>query len=186
MLTKEVVRDTETKMKKTSESAMREFNEDRTGRAHPGLIEGMHIDYFGTPTMIKQIAAISVPDPRTIVIQPWDASAIAEIEKAVSSSKLGATPFNDGKIVRLSIPQLSEERRQELKKVVKEMAEKSRVSLRTIRRDANDRIKKMQGEKTASEDEAFKAQDEIQKLTDRFIKEIDTLLEDKSKALVEL
>ena len=186
MLTKEVVRDTETKMKKTIESAMREFNEVRTGRAHPGLIEGMHIDYFGTPTMIKQIAAISVPDPRTIVIQPWDASAIAEIEKAVSSSKLGATPFNDGKIVRLSIPQLSEERRQELKKVVKEMAEKSRVSLRTIRRDANDRIKKMQGEKTASEDEAFKAQDEIQKLTDRFIKEIDTLLEDKSKALVEL
>ncbi len=186
MLTKEIVRDTETKMKKTIESAKREFNEVRTGRAHPGLIEGMHIDYFGTLTMIKQIAAISVPDPRTIVIQPWDASVIPEIEKAVTSSKLGVTPFNDGKIVRLSIPQLSEERRQELKKVVKDMAEKSRVSLRSIRRDANDRIKKMQGEKAASEDEAFKAQDEIQKLTDRFIKEIDTLLEDKSKALVEL
>lgn len=186
MLTKEIVHDTETKMKKTIESAKREFNEVRTGRAHPGLIEGMHIDYFGTPTMIKQIAAISVTDPRTIVIQPWDASAIVEIEKAVSSSKLGVTPFNDGKIVRLSIPQLSEERRQELKKVVKEMAEKSRVSLRTIRRDANDRIKKMQAEKAASEDESFKSQEEIQKLTDRFIKEIDTLLEDKSKALVEL
>lgn len=186
MLTKEIVRDTETKMKKTIESAKREFNEVRTGRAHPGLIEGMHIDYFGTPTMIKQIAAISVTDPRTVVIQPWDASAIPEIEKAISSSKLGVTPFTDGKIVRLSIPQLSEERRQELKKVVKDMAEKSRVSLRTIRRDANDRIKKIQGEKTASEDESFKAQDEIQKLTDRYIKEIDTLLEDKSKALVEL
>lgn len=186
MLTKEIVRDTETKMKKTIESAKREFNEVRTGRAHPGLIEGMHIDYFGTPTMIKQIAAISVPDPRTVVIQPWDASVIPEIEKAVSTSRLGVTPFNDGKIVRLSIPQLSEERRQELKKVVKDMAEKSRVSLRTIRRDANDRIKKTQGEKTASEDESFKAQDEIQKLTDRYIKEIDTLLEDKSKALVEL
>ena len=186
MLTKEIVHDTETKMKKTIESAKREFNEVRTGRAHPGLIEGMHIDYFGTLTMIKQIAAISVPDPRTIVVQPWDASAIPQIEKAVSSSKLGAAFFNDGKIVRLSIPQLSEERRQELKKVVKEMAEKSRVSLRTIRRDANDRIKKMQGEKTASEDESFKAQDEIQKLTDRFIKEIDVLLEDKGKALVEL
>lgn len=186
MLTKEIVRDTEAKMKKTIESAKREFNEVRTGRAHPGLIEGMHIDYFGTPTMIKQIAAISVPDPRTVVIQPWDASAIPEIEKAVSSSKLGVTPFNDGKIVRLSIPQLSEERRQELKKVVKDMAEKSRVSLRTIRRDANDRIKKVQGEKTVSEDESFKAQDEIQKLTDRYIKEIDALLEDKSKALVEL
>ncbi len=186
MLTKEIVHETETKMKKTIESAKREFNEVRTGRAHPGLIEGMHIDYFGTPTMIKQIAAISVPDPRTIVIQPWDASAIPEIEKSVSNSKLGVTPFNDGKIVRLSIPQLSEERRQELKKVVKDMAEKSRVSLRTIRRDGNDRIKKMQGEKKVAEDEAFKAQDEIQKLTDRFIKEIDTLLEDKSRALVEL
>ena len=186
MVTKEIVRDTESRMKKTIESAKREFNEVRTGRAHPGLIEGMHIDYFGTLTMIKQIAAISVPDPRTIVIQPWDASAIPEIEKAVTSSKLGVSPYNDGKIVRLSIPQLSEERRQELKKVVKDMAEKSRVSLRTIRRDANDRIKKMQSDKTAPEDEAFKAQDEIQKLTDRYIKEIDTLLEDKSKALVEL
>ncbi|MBI5149238.1 MAG: ribosome recycling factor [Candidatus Omnitrophica bacterium] len=186
MATKEIVRDTETKMKKTIESSRREFNEVRTGRAHPGLIEGMHVDYFGTPTMIKQLAAISVPDPRTIVVQPWDPSVIAEIEKAVAASKLGVTPYNDGKIVRLSIPQLSEERRQELKKVVKEMAEKSRVSLRTIRRDANDRIKKLQNEKTVPEDEAFKAQDEIQKLTDRFIKEIDALLEDKSKALVEL
>ena len=186
MATKEIIVDTESKMKKTIESARREFNEVRTGRAHPGLIEGMHVDYFGTLTMIKQLAAISVPDPRTIVIQPWDPGVIAEIEKAVAASKLGITPYNDGKIVRLSIPQLSEERRQELKKVVKEMAEKTRVSLRTIRRDANDRIKKMQNEKNVSEDDAFKTQDEIQKLTDRFIKEIDTLLEDKSKALVGL
>lgn len=186
MATKEIIVDTESKMKKTIESARREFNEVRTGRAHPGLIEGMHVDYFGTLTMIKQLAAISVPDPRTIVIQPWDPGVIAEIEKAVAASKLGITPYNDGKIVRLSIPQLSEERRQELKKVVKEMAEKTRVSLRTIRRDANDRIKKMQSEKIVSEDDAFKIQDEIQKLTDRFIKEIDTLLEDKSTALVEL
>lgn len=186
MLTKEIVHETETRMKKTIESARREFNEVRTGRAHPGLIEGMHVDYFGTPTMIKQLAAISIPDPRTVVIQPWDPSVIPEIEKAVGNSKLGVTPFSDGKIVRLSIPQLSEERRQELKKVVKDMAEKSRVSLRTIRRDANDRVKKMQNEKSASEDESFKVQDEIQKLTDRYIKEIDTLLEDKSRALVEL
>lgn len=186
MITKEIVRETEAKMKKTIESAKREFNEVRTGRAHPGLIEGMHIDYYGTLTMIKQLAAISVPDPRTIVIQPWDVSVLPEIEKAISSSKLGVTPYNDGKIVRLSIPQLSEERRQELKKVVKDMAEKTRISLRTIRRDANDRIKKMQSEKAIPEDEAFKSQDEIQKLTDRYIKEIDALLEDKSKALVEL
>lgn len=183
MLTKEIVHETQTKMTRTIESAQREFNEVRTGRAHPGLIEGMHVDYYGTPTMIKQIAAISVPDPRTIVIQPWDASAIPEIEKAVANSRLGITPFNDGKIVRLTIPQLSEERRQELKKVVKEMAEKSRVSLRTIRRDANDRIKKMQTEKGVSEDAAFKAQEEIQKLTDRYIKEVDGLLEEKGKSL---
>lgn len=182
MLTKEVVRETEGKMKKTIESALREFNEVRTGRAHPGLIEGMHIDYYGTPTMIKQVAAISLADSRTVVIQPWDPGVIAEIEKAVNNSKLGITPFNDGKIVRLTVPQLSEERRQELKKVVKEMAEKSRVSLRTIRRDANDKIKKMQSE-GVSEDEAAKSQDEIQKLTDRYIKEVDKLLEDKNKTL---
>ncbi len=186
MITKELVLDTETRMKKSIESAKREFNEVRTGRAHPGLVEGMHIDYYGTPTIIKQLAAISVLDARTIVIQPWDASAIQGIEQAIANSKLGVTPYSDGKLVRLSIPQLSEERRQELKKVIKDMAEKTRVSLRTIRRDANDKIKKMQNEKVVSEDESFKSQDEIQKLTDRYIKEVDALLEDKSKALVEL
>jgi ribosome recycling factor len=185
MITKEIQKDVESKMKKTIESAKREFSEVRTGRAHPGLIEGMHIDYYGTMTMLKQVAAISVPDPKTVLIQPWDVTAIPEIEKAITNSKLGATPTNDGKMVRLSIPPLSEERRTELAKVVKDMAEKSRISLRTIRRDANEHIKKLQAEKKASEDESFKSQDEIQKLTDHFIKEVDSLLDEKTKALME-
>jgi ribosome recycling factor len=183
MIAKEIIKETETKMKKSIDAAKREFAEVRTGRAHPGLIEGMHLDYFGTMTSFKQLASISIPDPRTVLIQPWDVSIIPEIEKAIGSSKLGIVPSNDGKIVRLAIPPLSEERRDELKKMVKEMAEKSRISLRTIRRDANDRLKKMQTEKKISEDEYFKSHDEIQKVMDRYIKEIDTLLEDKSRTL---
>ena len=186
MSMKELIQQTEIKMKKTIESAQREFGEVRTGRAHPGLIEGIHVDYYGTPTMIKQVASITIPDPRTVVIQPWDVSVIPEIEKAINHSNLGISPMNDGKIVRLSIPQLSQERREELKKVVRDMAEKTRVSLRTIRRDANDRIKKMQSDKTISEDESFKTQESIQKLTDKYIKDIDSLLEQKSKVLIDL
>jgi ribosome recycling factor len=183
MMAKEITLDTENRMKKSIESANREFSEVRTGRAHPGLIEGLHIDYYGTPTLLKQIAAISVPDPKTVFIQPWDLTAIPEIEKAIGNSHLGVTPSNDGKIVRLTIPSLSAERREELKKVVKEMAEKARVSLRTIRRDANDKLKKLHSEKTLSDDDHFKANESVQKLTDRFIKEVDAMLEDKSKSL---
>ena len=186
MLAKAVIQETEVKMKKSIESAKREFMEVRTGRAHPGLIEGLHVDYYGTPTLVKQLASITVPDPKTVLIQPWDLTVIPEIEKAINNSKLGVSPFNDGKIVRLSIPSLSEERREELKKMVKDMAEKTRVSLRTIRRDANERLKKMHSEKTISEDDNFKSQEEIQKLTDRFIKEVDSLLEAKSKELTSL
>lgn len=185
MMIKEIHSQTESKMKKSLESVKREFGEVRTGRAHPGLIEGMHIDYYGTPTLVKQVASISIPDPRTIVIQPWDPSAIVAIEKAIMSSKLGVTPSNDGKIIRLSIPQLSKERRDELIKVVKEMTENGRVSLRTIRRDANDKIKKMLADKQIPEDDSFKGQENIQKLTDKYIKEIDAVLEGKIKELRE-
>jgi len=186
MSVKEILKDTEEKMKKSIDSAKREFSEVRTGRAHPGLIEGMHVDYFGTPTPFKQLAAISTPDPRTVIIQPWDVSVIPEIEKAITNSKLGVSPTNDGKIVRISIPPLSEERRMELKKVVKDMAEKSRISLRTIRRDANDKLKKLQNDKTISEDDYFKSHEDVQKITDKYIKEIDTLLDDKGKSLMEV
>ena len=164
---------------------MREFSEVRTGRAHPGLIEGLHIDYYGTPTMLKQIASISIPDPKTIVIQPWDITAIPAIEKAILTSKLGINPSNDGKIMRLSIPPLSDERRNELIKVVKDMAEHGRISLRTIRRDSNDKLKKMLSDKIITEDDQFKGQEAIQKLIDKYIRDVDKILEEKNKELTE-
>jgi len=183
---KELKKDIETKMQKALESARRELSEVRTGRAHPGLIEGLHVDYYGTPTLLKQMASITIPDPRTIVIQPWDPTAVSAIEKAIMASSLGLTPNTDGKVLRLGLPQLSTERRQEMQKVAKQMAEHGRVSLRTIRREANERIKKMQGESRISEDESFRSQEEIQKITDRYIKEIDEMLEKKLKELVEV
>ncbi len=183
MALREMIVETDGKMKKALESVSREFAEVRTGRAHPGLIEGMHIDYYGTPTMLKQIAAISVPDAQSILIQPWDVSAIVEIEKTILKSSLGITPSNDGKIIRLSIPPLSKERRQEMAKVVKDMAENGRVSLRSIRREANDKFKKLHADAKISEDDNFKGQEEMQKLTDKYIKEIDKILESKNKEL---
>ena len=127
MTTKEILHSSEEKMKKAFESVSREFSEIRTGRANPALVEGLHIDYYGTPTLLKQLASISVPDTHLIVIQPWDITAIVEIEKAIMKSNLGITPSNDGKIIRLSVPQLSKERRQELAKVVHRMTEEGRV-----------------------------------------------------------
>ena len=185
MSVKEVIKQTEDKMKKSIESVRREFMEVRTGRAHPGLIEGMHVDYYGTMTLVKTLAAISAPDPKTVLIQPWDVSVLPEIEKAINNSKLGISPYNDGKVVRLTIPQLSQERRNELAKVVKDMAENGRVSIRTIRRDANDKIKKMQSDSAVSEDDARTGQDAIQKLTDRLMKEVDGILEEKNRELTE-
>ncbi|MFC1510089.1 ribosome recycling factor [Candidatus Omnitrophota bacterium] len=186
MLIKELKQQTESKMKKSIESAKREFSEVQTGRAHPGLIEGLHVDYFGTLTLVKNLASISIPDPRTVVIQPWDVTVIPELEKAIQKSNVGAMPSNDGKVVRLNIPQLSEERRGELKKVVKDMAEKSRISLRSVRREANEKLKKLLSDKAISEDDHFKAHEDIQKLTDKYIKEIDVILEDKSNVLMNM
>lgn len=184
-MSKETIKEADSKMKKALEAVQREFMEVRTGRAHPGLIEGMHIDYYGTLTMIKQVASISVPDPKTVIIQPWDANAIPEIEKAINNSKLGVSPVVDGKLVRLNIPPLSKERREELIKVVRDMAEHGRISLRTIRREANEKIKKLQTETKISEDDSFRAQEEIQKLTDKYIKDVDKVLEEKNKELTE-
>ncbi|MDP8213035.1 MAG: ribosome recycling factor [Candidatus Zapsychrus exili] len=184
MALKELLKETENKMKKSIESTKREFSEVRTGRAHPGLIEGLHVDYFGTLTLVKSLASISIPDPRTIFIQPWDVSVIPEIEKAIMKSSLGVNPSSDGKMVKINIPQLSEERRSEMKKVVKDMAEHARISLRTIRRDANDKIKKLETDKAIGEDDGRKCHADVQKLIDNYIKEIDVLLEEKSKILM--
>lgn len=183
MNTKEIVHETESKMKKALEASRRSFSEIRTGRASPHLVEGLHVDYFGTPTLLKSLASITVPDARLIVIQPWDSSVIHEIEKAIAKSNLGITPMNDGKVVRLQIPQLTQERREELKKVVKGMAEEGRVSLRTIRRDSNEVIKKLETDKAIPEDERFKSQDEIQKITDKYTKDLENFLLEKEKEL---
>jgi len=183
---REALQNAEEKMKKAIAATKREFAAVRTGRASTSLVEGMHIDYYGTPTPLKQIANISAPDVKLIVIQPWDPSCIGEIEKAIQKSNLGAMPTVDGKIIRISIPPLSEERREELIKITKKMAEDGRVSIRTVRRDANEHLKKLEKDKLATEDESFKSQEEVQKLTAKYIKEIDETLAEKDKELMEV
>jgi ribosome recycling factor len=148
-------------------------------------VEGLHIDYYGTPTLLKQLASISAPDAHLLIIQPWDVTAIVEIEKAIMKSNLGITPSNDGKIVRLSVPQLSIERRQELAKVVHKMTEEGRVSLRTVRRDAKEALEKSEKDKLISEDDKFRGIDELQKLVDKYIAKIDELLKNKEKEILE-
>jgi len=185
MTIKEVLHNTEEKMKKAFESANREFHEVRTGRASPSLVEGIHIDYYGTPTMLKQLAAISAPDAHLIVIQPWDPTAIVEIEKAIMKSNLGINPSNDGKMIRLAVPQLSKERRQEMAKLIHKMAEDGRVSMRTIRRDAKEAVEKLEKDKLISEDDKFRGIDELQKVVDRYIAKIDELLKSKEKDVLE-
>lgn len=185
MTGKEVLHSAEEKMRKALESVTREFSEIRTGRASPTLVEGLHIDYYGTPTLLKTLASISVPDAHLIVIQPWDKTAIPEIEKAIMKSNLGINPSNDGKLIRLAIPPLSKERRQELVKVVHDMAEEGRVSLRTIRRDAKEHLEKLEKDKVIPEDDKFRGIDELQKIVDRYITKVDELLKNKEKEVLE-
>jgi len=185
MTTKEILHNTEEKMKKALDSVMREFSEIRTGRANPGLVEGLHIDYYGTPTLLKQLASISAPDAHLIVIQPWDVTAIVEIEKAIMKSNLGINPSNDGKLIRLSIPPLSKERRQELVRVVHKMTEEGRVSLRTIRREAKEALEKLEKDKIIPEDDKFRGIDELQKLVDKYIAKVDETLKNKEKEVLE-
>jgi ribosome recycling factor len=185
MITKNVLHETEEKMKKTIDSMIREFGVVRTGRASPSLVEGLHIEYYGTSTPLKQLATISTPDARLLVIQPWDISILSEIEKAILKSDLSVTPTNDGKLIRISIPQLSKERREELARQVKKMTEESRISIRTIRRDSNEHVKKLQKDSKITEDDSFKTQEDIQKLTDRYIEKIENVLKDKEKEIME-
>lgn len=185
MTVKDILHDTEAKMKKTIEAVAREFSEIRTGRASPSLVQGLYIDYYNTPTLLKQLASISVPDAHLIVIQPWDPNIIAQIEKTILKSNLGITPSNDGKIIRLSIPPLSRERREELAKMVKKMAEEGRVSLRTIRHAAKEAIAKLEKDKAIPEDEKFRGFDELQKIIDRYIAKIEEILKNKEKEILE-
>lgn len=185
MTTKEILHNTEDKMKKALESVTREFSEIRTGRASPHLVEGLHINYYGTPTLLKGLASITTTDAHLIVIQPWDISCVTEIEKAILKSNLGITPSNDGKVIRLAFPPLSKERRQELVKVVHRMAEEGKVSLRTIRRDAKESLEKLEKDKVIAEDDKFRGIDELQKVVDRYIAKIDEILKIKEKEILE-
>lgn len=186
MTSKEIIHQAEDKMKKSVEVAMREFSTIRTGRAQSSLVENIKIDYYGTTMIIKQLANISTPDAKLIVIQPWDVSSIEAIEKALLKSELGITPTNDGKVIRLSIPPVTKERRIDLIKVIHKFAEESRIAIRSVRRDANEHIKQIEKEHKIAEDESFKAQEDIQKLTDKYIKQIDDLSKNKEAELMEV
>jgi len=183
---KDILRDTDEKMKKSAEVLAHEFSTVRTGRATPSLVDGIKIDYFGAPTPLKSLAAISTPDAKLIVIQPWDASVCGDIEKAILKSDLGIMPVNDGKLIRLQIPDLSKERRIELVKVVKKMAEDGRISIRNVRHAAIEHLKKMEKDKLVTEDDRFTGQDEVQKLTDRHIAKVEELLVAKEKEITEI
>jgi len=183
MTVKEILHDTETKMKKTVEATNREFSTIRTGRASSAIVEGVKVDYYGTPTPLKQLAAVSTPDARLIVIQPWDKNVMGDVEKAILKSDIGITPTNDGKVIRLSIPPLTQERRAELDKVSKKIAEDGHISIRSARHASIESVRKSEKDKIITEDEKFKTQDDIQKLTDKYIKEINNLLAAKEKEI---
>ncbi|HUJ17942.1 MAG TPA: ribosome recycling factor [Nitrospirota bacterium] len=182
----ELKKKAEDKMNKALDVLRRELATLRTGRASLGILDGITVDYYGTPTHLSQVANMAVPDPRQITIQPWEAKMLGEIEKAILKSDVGLTPSNDGKIIRLTIPPLTEERRQQIVKHAKKLAEDCRVAIRNIRRDVNDEIRKKSKDKDAhvSEDATKKLQDEIQKTTDSYIKKIDELLEHKEKEIM--
>ncbi|MBO5244539.1 MAG: ribosome recycling factor [Selenomonadales bacterium] len=186
MAVKEIFASHEDKMKKTIDALRREFASIRTGRATPALLDKITVDYYGTPSPINQVANISVPEPRMITIQPWERNMIGDIERAIMKSDLGLNPVNDGTMIRLSIPQLTKERRQEIVKVVHKKTEEGRVGIRNIRRDAIDAIKKLEKAKEISEDELKKAQDDMQKLTDKYIKEADKVMAAKEKEVMEV
>nr|WP_027363816.1 ribosome recycling factor [Desulfotruncus alcoholivorax] len=179
-----VISDAEKNMVKTVEVLTKEFATMRAGRATPSLLEKIVVQYYGTLTPISQLANISAPEARLLVVQPWDKTVLPDIEKAILKSDLGITPASDGNVIRLAIPQLTQERRAELVKVIKKKAEEGRVAVRNIRRDANDTLKSQQKNGEISEDEQRRLQDEVQKLTDKYIKEIDNLLAAKEKEIM--
>jgi len=179
-----LVKDIEARMNTAIDTLTREFASVRTGRASTALLETVRADYYGTPTPVTQMASASTPDARTLVIQPWEASQLGVIEKAILKSDLGLTPVNDGKVIRLTMPTPTEERRKQLAKTVHKLAEDGRVAVRNIRREANDRLKAMGRDKKVSEDEERRAHDQIQKTTDRFIARIDELLKKKEQEIL--
>ena len=179
-----VLKDVDARMNAALEALGREFATVRTGRASTSLLDAVRVDYYGTPTPIGQMASLSTPDARTLVIQPWEAAQIAAIEKAIQKSDLGLTPVNDGKLIRLAMPTPTEERRKQLVKNVAKMAEDARVAVRNVRRESNDKLKAAAKDKKASEDEERRAHDQVQKTTDRFIAKVDELLKKKEQEIL--
>jgi ribosome recycling factor len=186
MATKKVFQETEEKMKKAMESLKKELGNIRTGRATPAMLERVSVDYYGTPTPVNQVANVSIPEPRMLVIQPWEKNMLSVLEKAILKSDLGITPNNDGSVIRLSVPQLTQQRRTELVKMTKKSAEEAKVAVRNLRRDANESLKKLEKDKTISEDDNKRAQEEMQKLTDKYVKEVDRISEVKEKEIMEV
>jgi ribosome recycling factor len=181
----ETYQETQDRMAKTITAFMTELKRVRTGRASTSVLDGIKVDYYGTLTPLNQMATISVPESRLITIQPWDASAIKNIEKAILRSDLGLTPSSDGKLIRIGIPPLSEQRRKELVKSVQKTSEEYKVAVRNIRRDANELIKGFKKDGDISEDDAFKAQDRVQKITDEYIQQVDEICKAKEKEILE-
>ena len=182
----ETIGDADQRMGKAVEALQRELATIRTGRANPGLVEHLRVDYYGTPTPLQQLATVMAPEARLLTIQPYDKGSLGTIEKAIQKSDLGLNPSNDGAIIRLVIPQLTEERRRELVRIVHKKVEDGRVAIRNVRRDAHEMLRDLQREKEISEDDEHRAQDQLQKVTDRFVGEADTVGEEKEEELLEV
>lgn len=182
----DIHKEAEKKMKRTIAVYQEELQGIRAGRANPALLDKITVDYYGTNTPLNQVASVSAPEPRLLVIKPWDVNLIPAIEKEILKSDLGLNPSNDGKLIRLPIPMLTEERRKELVKLVRKNAENAKIAIRNTRRESNDTIKKMEKDKEISEDERKLAEDEMQKITDRFIEEIDKITDKKEEELLEI
>jgi ribosome recycling factor len=182
----ELKRKTTERMTRAIESLKKEFASIRTGRASLALLDGIMVNYYDTPTSLQQLASLSIPESRQMAIQPWDTKVIPDIEKAILKSDLGLTPMNDGKLIRINIPPLTEERRKQLVKAVRKIGEEAKVSIRNIRRDANEELKKLEKENHVSEDIVKKSQDEIQKLTDSYVTRVDDVLGNKEKEIMEV
>lgn len=185
-MVKEVYKATEEKMNKTGSVLKKELASLKAGRANPSILDKIVVPYYGTPTPLGQIGSISAPEPRLLLIQPWDSKVIKDIEKEILKSDLGLNPSSDGKIIRLVIPELTEETRKNLVKVVKKHGEEAKVAIRAIRRDANEKIKALKKEGTITEDQEKKGEEDIQKLTDNHIKDIDKIIEAKEKEIMEV
>ena len=186
MPAQQIIQNSEQKMTKAVEVMTAEFKGIRSGRATPALVENIRVEYYGAPTPLKQIATISIPEARLIIIKPYDATSLGTIEKSILKSDIGITPANDGKLIRLAVPHLSEERRKQLTKVSKDTSEKAKIAVRNIRRDALHQVDEEEKKKTLTEDDKFRLKDELQKLTEKYEKQIDDLLVKKNKEIMEV